>query len=104
MKTAEEILSEIFRRNQGSLSDIYWKTTVLEAMEAYASQKWIPVSERLPEEGVLVTMGHCDDEWVCAGYFSVEFGCSWYNQSESPLDSVPCYPTHWQPLPPKPKQ
>lgn len=38
MNTKEEILNEVFRRNQGPLSDIYWKTTVLEAMEAYASE------------------------------------------------------------------
>jgi hypothetical protein len=45
-RSAENILHEMKASKQGKLSDLYWETTVIEAMEFYAN---IKVKESLEE-------------------------------------------------------
>lgn len=59
--------------------------------------KWIPVSERLPEnfQTVLVYIGRCPDSWwayIATQYIEGRFHCNQH-------DLV----THWMPLPEPPK-
>ena len=69
--------------------------------------RWIPVEERLPEEGVevlclLETEGD-PIQRVCLRQETTVNGVHWHYEWE-PLYSYPYYmePTHWMPLPPAP--
>ncbi len=64
--------------------------------EAMKEQRWIPVSERLPDRNILVTVSNCLDKWVCCGEYNDD--CNWYNQFSFETIEV----THWQPLPSPP--
>ena len=61
-------------------------------------QKWIPVSERLPESGEYVMVYDTRDGWIGLWEFS---GVAWYDNSCQAwgIDEV----THWMPLPEAPK-
>lgn len=66
-------------------------------------QKWIPVSESLPEDGALsiVTYIRCDNgEPASDGIAYLDRGC-WYWRFDSPEDDevVLAEITHWMPLP-----
>lgn len=78
----------------------------LEAAEARIAEleaqvpKWVPVTERLPEDGVLVVAGDFESS-----------GCQWVTHYESGVGMFLCeYPqprwpvTHWMPLPAAPKE
>lgn len=64
-------------------------------VEKCNKHKWIPVTERLPDNQCDVL---CDDEGrVVVGYYTDE-KVGWHD-----LHSYKIYPTHWMPLPEPPK-
>lgn len=70
-------------------------------VEVDDTPRWIPVSERLPEEGVLVlVMGeNCYNQPVAVVRKLTEHG--WYDENDDYLMS---FVTHWMPLPALPKE
>ena len=67
--------------------------------------KWIPVSERLPEEDgwyqVVAQVKDCEDPWVWYGEYD---SCYGWNVKDSFSDRLTCRVTHWMPLPEPPKE
>jgi hypothetical protein len=116
MKTAEEILGKTI--NWKIFTSKYEQTAklILEAMKEYASQEtesaingqWIDVKERLPEINIPVLI------FTNTGVLSVCYlnkrGVIWINciHPQFAYDVRPenvnyIHPTHWMPLPNKPK-
>ena len=58
-----------------------------------AERRWIPVSERLPEDGEVVWLW--DGNNLGMGYYLVLSGC--FMDRDTPLRRIK--PTHWMPLP-----
>ena len=82
--------------------------------ELEEKQRWIPVSERLPEtDGQYIgytNTGLVGTHWLVDGHFIVTYSCeqnwlttptSWILESASGGD---VYVTHWMPLPEPPKE
>lgn len=82
--------------------------------ELESAQRWVPVSERLPEEdGQYVgytNTGLVGTHWLVDGHFVVTYSCeqnwlttptSWILESASGGD---VYVTHWMPLPEPPEE
>lgn len=68
--------------------------------ESAAEQKWIPVTERLPEEGERVLF--TDGVWTGEGYINKRGKWQRY-QNQSYMDVITLDVTHWIPLPEPPK-
>lgn len=70
--------------------------------------RWIPVTERLPEEGVPVLINYIGtDGKVYADGVAVwtYYGCFWWEGSLADCDSEVAVPiTHWMPLPEPPEE
>jgi len=66
-------------------------------------RRWVPVGERLPEEGLLV-LWYCPDErWpVTSGRFERPYHMNWGGDMSVPI-SEGGY-THWMPLPAPPSE
>lgn len=65
--------------------------------------RWIPVSERLPEDGVWVLVYvHGDIGLAWVKHYSDLPEDVWYGLGEG-FRLVDDAPTHWMPLPPKPE-
>ena len=62
-----------------------------------AERRWIPVSERLPEDGEVVWLW--DGNNLGMGYYLVLSGC--FMDRDTPLRRIK--PTHWMPLPQLPE-
>lgn len=79
-----------------------------EAAAAQERQRWIPVTERLPEEGVPVLINYIGtDGEVYADGVAVwtECGCFWWEGSLADCDEDVAVPiTHWMPLPEGPEE
>lgn len=69
---------------------------ILDPDKLAAQAAWIPVFEWVPEDGVLVMIGNAAEKWVETA--RLEDNGRWYNELDQHV-----YPTHWQPLPPPPK-
>ena len=99
MKSAEEILNKTIT---GDENDGHWfngelgRKEALQAMHEYAAQdRWVKVSERLPEKGERV---------LCNSIYGVQIGWltikgDWQFTNGGSQISI----THWQPLPTPPK-
>lgn len=70
---------------------------LLAAAELRMASRWIPVSERLPEEGVDV-LCHDDEGRSFVGWYEDEGWSRYFVMKD--IDA----PTHWQPLPSPPDQ
>lgn len=70
--------------------------------------RWVPVTERLPEEGVPVLINYIGtDGEIYADGVAVwaECGCFWWEGSLADCDTEVAVPiTHWMPLPEAPKE
>ena len=107
----------------------YWNTRPIEDAQAQEiarleqrireleeAQRWIPVSERLPEEGEYVSVIFGEDEKTVGCWFleteTEEYQVigfeykQWevWNFGESKFVYVDEPPTHWRPLPPPPEE
>lgn len=101
MKTAIQFAKEYYNLPTSKIETVYLESAIKFA-EKYASQdRWIKVSERLPEKNVVVLVGHKTDKWICAGQINDDG--EWYNQFQDNLTDCEINPTHWQPLPEPPK-
>ncbi len=111
MKTREELLHSIYQdeyknTKPGQAYPIHYPDYVLKAMQEYADQfkpKWIPVSERLPDQFQYVdiwTKGH--DRLTGCHFDGEVFEAELFGEEEyfEPIKHV----THWMPLPEKPEQ
>ncbi|KAB1813098.1 DUF551 domain-containing protein [Klebsiella pneumoniae] len=70
------------------------------------ADRWIPVSERMPEVGVKVLCFPAEDEPIHAVFNGQLWlqDISWSN-SDEPIDNViTCNVTHWMPLPAAPQE
>jgi hypothetical protein len=81
--------------------------TALESRLRELLPGWRPI-ESAPKEGqrVLLTgKGYQGTEWVCEGWHDAHRGSWWEaNVDDSDTHGMAIYPTHWQPLPPPPKE
>ena len=71
--------------------------------------RWIPVTERLPENGVPVLInyiGNSDGKYhPDATAVWTDYGCFWWEGSLEDCDAEVAVPiTHWMPLPEAPKE
>lgn len=83
--------------------DLSAAAVVLEAME------WVPVTERLPENGVPVIVnyiGNNDGKYhPDATAVWTDYGCFWWEGSLEDCDTEVAVPiTHWMPLPRGPEE
>jgi len=84
-------------------SIVDWNTRPIEdalnarIAELEAERRWIPVSERLPEDGEVVWLW--DGNNLGMGYYLVLSGC--FMDRDTPLRRIK--PTHWMPLPKPPE-
>jgi len=84
-------------------SIVDWNTRPIEdalnarIAELEAERRWIPVSERLPEDGEVVWLW--DGNNLGMGYYLVLSGC--FMDRDTPLRRIK--PTHWMPLPQLPE-
>ena len=84
-------------------SIVDWNTRPIEdalnarIAELEAERRWIPVSERLPEDGEVVWLW--DGNNLGMGYYLVLSGC--FMDRDTPLRRIK--PTHWMPLPEPPE-
>ncbi len=84
-------------------SIVDWNTRPIEdalnarIAELEAERRWIPVSERLPEDGEVVWLW--DGNNLGMGYYLVLSGC--FMDRDTPLRRIK--PTHWMPLPGMPE-
>lgn len=104
-------LKEELNRRIAMPKDLWFKVAELSARvnELELAQRWIPVSERLPEtDGQYIgytNTGLVGTHWLVDGHFVVTYSCeqnwlttptSWILKSASGGD---VYVTHWMPLP-----
>lgn len=77
--------------------------TAIAAWNTRAAQRWIPVTERLPEVGVLVLV-YSAEHWTKSTLAVLkDDGISW-RESKTDLMLYPREVTHWMPLPLPPKE
>lgn len=63
--------------------------------------EWISIDEQKPKINENVICCNINDDWVVSGYINIKK--QWYNQFKDDNDDCEIYPTHWMPLPNKPK-
>ncbi|EEA0258122.1 DUF551 domain-containing protein [Salmonella enterica] len=67
--------------------------------------RWIPVSERMPERDVDVQVYCADKKEQMVGYMERNEAEGWFRFASLPNGvGVYCKPTHWMPLPAAPQQ
>ena len=80
-----------------------WRTTLCMARdylkEHFAEQKWIPVTERLPESGKCVLIYSKEGMVAEGSYWAFNKKWTQYRWSVKDLQNV----THWMPLPEPPE-
>ncbi len=77
-------------------------TAVIRAAESLIWQvpRWIPVSERMPDEGERVMVSNATDGWVTIGSRKLTGA---YHHWDGDDHEELCEPTHWMPLPEPPE-
>lgn len=97
-------------RNEAECPDNYPEDSVLmreaaDAIEELSKPKWIPVTERLPEEHVFVLVRQDDDRMMIAVRVDGDW---WYRYFAYDVDrwdeNEQGTITHWMPLPQPPKE
>ena len=85
------------------------KITDKKAIECAKAPRWVPVTERLPENGVPVLVnyiGSNDGKYhPDATAVWTDHGCFWWEGSLEDCDAEVAVPiTHWMPLPEAPEE
>ena len=87
-----------------------WMNTAADRLEALVEQKWIPVTERLPEDNRPVQV-YLKNYTIQGGYVvhigSYDTAGFWFLRTQPGIASFPVREwvvTHWMPLPEPPKE
>lgn len=90
---------EQWLNDDGTLSDDYYHTTVVEHIEEQPpAQQWIPCSERLPEKRktVLIQTDCCN--WMAVGFMNEN--SEWFAEDgDGYCTDIVANPIAWMPLP-----
>ena len=93
---AAEAIEELSKENENLGKDL---TSAVEMLKKKRKPKWIPVTERLPENGEYV-LCFCRANIVCV--LRRDKGGDWYENPTHVYMSG--FVTHWMPLPEPPKE
>lgn len=96
-------LKEKFSRNAELLSELMQAAN---AIEELSKPHWIPVTERLPEDGVYVLGRYKNNEMAVVSVLDHDEDFTFWRAQTDEGWEADCdtEPTHWMPLPEPPKE